>query len=65
MVYHLQHREGRLCEHFDGYTTINQIPLPLQHPETEDPYFKQLHVLTKMGGLASEWVKPFRNAAMI
>ena len=23
-------REGRLCEHFDGYKTINRIPLPLE-----------------------------------
>ena len=22
-------RGGRSCEHFDGYKTINQIPLPL------------------------------------
>ena len=22
-------REGRLCEHFGGYKTINRIPLPL------------------------------------
>ena len=23
-------RKGRLCEHSDGYKTINQIPLPFQ-----------------------------------
>ena len=37
---HRPAREGRLCEHFGGYKTINRIPLPLN----KRPYSQHLYI---------------------
>ena len=44
-------REGRSCEHFVGYKTINRIPLPLplQQTHSEGPEITRLTLYANSG----------------